>query len=145
DHGIGVEAAVLLGTDNQDEDYIKRLVDFLLEINVDMAEFSILTPFPHTPITALFERDGRILHRDWKRYTTAEVCFRPKHMSPDKLQEMYHYAWRAFFQDMPQSLRMACLFQKVIRKELADGTYESLKLSPDRRTSVPVKGEVRGP
>ena len=60
DHGIGVEAAVLLGTDNQDEDYIKRLVDFLLEINVDMAEFSILTPFPHTPITALFERDNRL-------------------------------------------------------------------------------------
>jgi radical SAM superfamily enzyme YgiQ (UPF0313 family) len=144
DHGIGVEAAVLLGTDNQDEDYIKRLVDFLLEINVDMAEFSILTPFPHTPITALFERDGRILHRDWKRYTTAEVCFQPRNMTPDKLQQMYHYAWRTFFQDMSQSLRMACLFQQVIRKELADNTYESLNLSPDRRKRIPVKGEVSG-
>ncbi|MEA1991924.1 MAG: radical SAM protein [Thermodesulfobacteriota bacterium] len=144
DHGIGVEAAVLLGTDNQDEDYIKRLVDFLLEINVDMAEFSILSPFPHTPITALFERDNRILHRDWKRYTTAEVCFRPKHMTPDKLQQMYHYAWKAFFQDMSQSLRMARLFQQVIRKELADNTYESLTLSPDRRKRIHAKGEVRG-
>ncbi len=136
DNGIGVEAAVLLGTDNQDEDYIKRLVDFLLEINVDMAEFTILTPFPHTPVTAKLELDGRILHRNWGRYTTAEVCFQPKHMTPDRLQEMYHYAWQSFFKDMSRSLRMARLFQQVIRKEMADGTYESLKLSADRRKRI---------
>lgn len=133
DHGIGVEAAVLLGTDNQDADYIKRLVDFLLEIDVDMCEFSILTPFPHTPVTATYEKEGRILHKDWKRYTTAEVVYRPKQMSPDTLQEMYEYAWRTFYQDMGQSLRMARLFTDLVRKEMADGTYRPPRLSQDRR------------
>ena len=51
DHGIGIEGTILLGTDEQDEDYIKRLIDFLLEIGIDMAEFTILTPFPHSPNT----------------------------------------------------------------------------------------------
>ncbi len=133
DHGIGVEAAVLLGTDNQDADYIKRLVDFLLEIDVDMSEFSILTPFPHTPVTATYEREGRILHRDWSRYTTAEVVYKPKNMSPDTLQEMYSYAWRTFYQDMSQSLRMARLFSDLVKKEMADGTYKSMKLSEERK------------
>ena len=132
DHGIGVEAAVLLGTDNQDVDYIKRLVDFLLEIDVEMAEFSILTPFPHTPITEKYEAEGRILHRDWRRYTTAEVCYQPKLMTPDELQEMYHYAWDTFYKDMPQSLRMARLFSEVVRKEMEDGTYVPRRLSADR-------------
>ena len=132
DHGIGVEAAVLLGTDNQDADYIKRLVDFLLEIDVEMAEFSILTPFPHTPVTAEYEADGRILHKDWGRYTTAEVCYQPKLMSPEVLQEMYHYAWDNFYREMPQSLRMARLFSEVVKKEMEDGTYVSRRLSADR-------------
>ena len=141
-HGIGIEAAVLLGTDNQDVDYIKRLVDFLLEIDVDMAEFSILTPFPHTPATRQMEQEGRILHRDWSRYTTAEVCFMPKKMTPDELQEMYHYAWKTFYQDVSQPLRMARLFQKVLRKEMEDGTYQPLRpSSPARAWQLPVEGK----
>ena len=133
DHGIGVEAAVLLGTDNQDADYIKRLVDFLLEIEIDMAEFSILTPFPHTPVTKTYEKEGRILHKDWGRYTTAEVVYQPKLMSPETLQEMYAYAWEAFYKDVPQSLRMASLFTDVVKREIADGTYQSQNLSERRR------------
>lgn len=133
DHGIGVEAAVLLGPDNQDADYIKRLVDFLLEIDVDMAEFSLLTPFPHTPVTAAYEKEGRILHRDWRRYTTAEVCFMPKKMSPEKLQEMYHYSWDTFYKDMSQSLRMARLFHSVVKREIADGTYKAAPRFAERR------------
>jgi radical SAM superfamily enzyme YgiQ (UPF0313 family) len=143
DHGIGVEAAVLLGPDNQDVDYIKKLVDFLLEIDIDMAEFSILTPFPHTPVTEQFEKAGRILHRDWRRYTTAEVTFQPKHMTPDELQEMYHYAWENFYKDMSQSLRMARLFQRVVRKEMDDGTYVSPpRLTTSRRHWEHNKGTV---
>lgn len=133
DHGIGVEAAVLLGTDNQDADYIRRLVDFLLEIDVDMSEFSILTPFPHTPVTGTYEKEGRILHKDWGRYTTAEVVYRPKNMSPETLQDMYSYAWETFYRDVPQSLRMARLFTELVKKEMADGTYTSMNLSTERK------------
>ncbi len=136
DHGIGVEAAVLLGTDNQDADYIKRLVDFLLEIDIDMAEFSILTPFPHTPVTRTYEKERRILHRDWKRYTTAEVVYRPKKMTPDTLQEMYHYAWENFYREPPQSLRMSRLFSEVVKKEMADGSYVPRRLSVERSWDV---------
>ncbi len=131
--GIGVEAAVLLGTDNQSVDYIKKLVNFLLEIDVDMAEFSILTPFPHTPATAKMTEEGRILHTDWKRYNPAEVVFQPKQMTPDELQEMYHYAWDVFYRDIPQAQRMSRLFFQVIEKEVADNTYRStLERESDR-------------
>ena len=65
DHGIGIEGTIILGTDEQDEDTIKRLIDFIMEIGVDMAEFTILTPFPHSPIRAQLEREGRILSNNW--------------------------------------------------------------------------------
>jgi radical SAM superfamily enzyme YgiQ (UPF0313 family) len=137
DHGIGVEGTVLLGLDDQDEDYIKRLVDFLLEIDLDMAEFTVLTPFPHTPVRAQLEREKRILHNDWIRYTGAEVVFQPARMSIAALEKMYDYAWEAFYGADGKALRMAKLFLKVIKKERADGTYAATSLSSRRRWEAP--------
>lgn len=122
DHGIGVEGTILLGLDDQTEDDIKRLVDFLLEMNLDMAEFTVLVPFPHTPVREQLEREGRVLHNDWSRYTGSEVVFRPARMSPDALERMYHYAWDAFYREADAATRMARLFLKVIYTELQDGT-----------------------
>ncbi len=51
------------------EDSIKRLIDFLLEIELDLAEFTVLTPFPHTRAFADLEKQKRILSYDWDRYS----------------------------------------------------------------------------
>ena len=132
DYGIGVEGTVLLGLDDQTEDDTKRLVDFLLELNLDMAEFTVLVPFPHTPVRDQLEREGRILHNDWIRYTGSEVVFKPAKMSPDTLEKMYHYAWDAFYREADVSTRMARLFLKVIYKEIADGTAPDIGRRRDR-------------
>ncbi len=123
DHGIGVEGTILLGLDSHTEDFIKRLVDFLLEIDLDLAEFTVLTPFPHTKAFDDLHREGRILTYDWDEYTADRVVFRPKQMSPDRLQELYQYAWDAFYKDEPQNYKMFKLFKKVVEKEMADNTY----------------------
>lgn len=128
ERGIGVEGTIILGMDDHDEDYIKRLVDFLLEINLDLAEFTILTPFPHTPIRKTLEEEKRILHNDWVHYTGGEVVFKPALMSADKLQEMYFYAWNTFYGGCSQEIRMAQLFLKVLEKEKAEGTYQRVRL-----------------
>ncbi len=123
DNGIGVEGTILLGLDSHDEDYIKRLVDFLLEIDLDMAEFTIVTPFPHTRFYDDMMRENRIFNFDWNDYTADRVVFQPKQMPPKKLQELLGYAWDAFYRDEPQNLKMFKLFQAVVEKEKADGTY----------------------
>ena len=82
EHGIGVEGTIILGTDDQDEDDIKRLVDFLLEVELDVAEFTILTPFPHSPIRPQLEKEGRILSNDWRDYSADKVVFQPRADDP---------------------------------------------------------------
>jgi len=124
DHGIGIEGTIILGTDVQDEDDIKRLVDFLIENDLDMAEFTILTPFPHSPIRAKFEKEGRILSNNWQDYTCDKVVFQPRHMTPRKLEELYHYAWDTFYADGGYQLKMGNLFLKVVKREMEDGTYQ---------------------
>jgi len=133
EHGIGVEGTILLGTDDQDETYIRRLVDFLMGIQLDIAEFTILTPFPHTPLRAQLEKEQRILHNNWLAYTTDQVVFQPRRLSPEKLLKLFHYAWDSFYADGGYQLKMGALFKKVIAQEMADGTYQRYDPKKPRR------------
>ncbi|MCK9616457.1 MAG: radical SAM protein [Lentimicrobiaceae bacterium] len=125
DYGIGVEGTILLGLDNQTEDDILRLIDFLLEIDLDLAEFTVMTPFPHTKAWDDMIREKRIFNFDWNDYNAGKVVFQPKHMSPERLQELFYLAWDTFYKDESQAQKMFKLFRKVIEKEIEDGTYRS--------------------
>ena len=127
DYGIAVEGSILLGLDYHTEDYIKKLVDFLLEVNLDMAEFTVLTPFPHTRTFDDLKKENRILSYDWNQYTSSKVVFQPKLLTVDELQNLYYYAWNTFYQDEPQNYKMFKLLKQVMEKEKADGTYRPRK------------------
>jgi radical SAM superfamily enzyme YgiQ (UPF0313 family) len=124
EHGIGVEGTILLGLDDHTEESIKRLIDFLLEIELDLAEFTVLTPFPHTKAFNDLHNQKRILSYDWDKYSADQVVYQPKHMTPEKLQELLDYAWNTFYRDESQNIKMAKLFQQVMRKEMADNTFK---------------------
>jgi hypothetical protein len=66
----------------------------------------------------------RIIDFDWNHYNAGKVVFKPKHMTPEKLQELYGYAWDTFYKDETQSEKMFKMFQNVIMREMADGTYQ---------------------
>jgi radical SAM superfamily enzyme YgiQ (UPF0313 family) len=123
DHGIGVEGTVLLGLDSHTEDTIKRLIDFLLEIELDLAEFTVLTPFPHTKAWDDLNGKNRIITCDWDQYSADKVVYHPKQMTAQRLQELLAHAWDTFYQDESQQIKMSKLFARVIRKEMDHGTH----------------------
>jgi radical SAM superfamily enzyme YgiQ (UPF0313 family) len=133
DFGIGVEGTILLGLDHHTEDYIRHLIDFLLEIELDLAEFTVLTPFPYTQAFADLQEEGRILSYDWNDYTCDKVVFQPKHMTPERLQQLYDEAWKIFYREKPEPYRMFELFKRVIDKEMADGSFQGRKRSQANR------------
>jgi radical SAM superfamily enzyme YgiQ (UPF0313 family) len=133
DFEIGIEGTIILGMDDQDVDSIKRLVDFLCENDVDVAEFTILTPYPHSPIREQLEKDDRILHNNWIEYAADKVVFQPLKMTPDELQDVYYYAWDTFYADSGYELKMGQLFQKVVMREIADNTYKRYDTHARRR------------
>jgi hypothetical protein len=77
---------------------------------------------------------GRILSYDWNEYTCDRVVFQPKHMSPERLQELYQYAWETFYRDEPQNYKMFKLFKKVVAREKADNSFR-----PRRRDLIDQK------
>jgi len=137
--GIGVEGTVILGMDDHDESSIKRLVDFLLEVKLDLAEFTVMTPFPHSPIRAALEKQGRILSNDWRRYTCGETVFQPARMSVEKLDQLYDYAWNTFYRDETKEVKMGKLYMRVLEREVRDNTYRSPQWTRTRAWRRPVR------
>ena len=123
EHGIVVEGTILLGLDSHTEDYIKELIDFLLDIELDLAEFTVLTPFPHTKAYTDLEKQGRIISKDWNDFSADKVVYQPEQMSPEKLQDLLDLAWNSFYKDEPQKMKMFKLFKQVVSKEMEDGTF----------------------
>jgi radical SAM superfamily enzyme YgiQ (UPF0313 family) len=97
DHGIQVNGSFVLGFDHDGPDVFDRTVSWIEENRLECATFHILTPYPGTPLFRKLEADGRILHRDWDRYDTAHVVFRPKRMNAEELAAGYASCYQRLF------------------------------------------------
>ncbi|MGD2271514.1 MAG: radical SAM protein [Desulfobacterales bacterium] len=96
-HGIQVNASFVLGFDHDRPDVFKKTVNWVEKNRLACATFHILTPYPGTPFFRKLEKEKRILHRDWDRYDTAHVVFRPRHMTPNELRTGYRWCYRKIF------------------------------------------------
>ena len=91
-HGIGIHGAFIFGFDGDDSSIFRKTVEFVQKNNVELPTFSILTPFPGTPLQSRLEGEGRIFDRDWSHYDMSHVVFNPKRMTVRNLQEGYLWA-----------------------------------------------------
>lgn len=97
DHGIQVNGSFVFGFDHDHADVFERTVEWIETHRLECATFHILTPYPGTPLFERMDREGRLLHKDWSRYDTAHVVFRPKNMGEQALQEGYAWSYRRLF------------------------------------------------
>jgi len=94
---ICVIGAFIFGFDNDDASVFARTLEFALASRIDTAQINILVPYPGTPLHARLEREGRIVERDWNRYMTDNVCFKPRNMSREVLLEGCAWVSERFF------------------------------------------------
>ena len=91
DHGMSVHGAFVFGGDGDKKDVFRRTIEFLFDSKIDSAQLALLTPLPGTRLYARLRQEGRLLRTnypdDWKHYDFAEAVFRPKHMTPDELED----------------------------------------------------------
>ncbi|HEX4824125.1 MAG TPA: radical SAM protein [Candidatus Polarisedimenticolaceae bacterium] len=97
DHGIQVNGSFVLGFDHDRKDVFARTAEWVEANRLECATFHIMTPYPATPLFRQMESEGRLLHREWSLYDTAHCVFRPRHMTPDELEEGYAWIYERLF------------------------------------------------
>jgi radical SAM superfamily enzyme YgiQ (UPF0313 family) len=91
-YGIEVQGSFIFGYDCDDENIFENTVNFINDANIASPVVNILTPFPGTRLFERLKNENRILHTDWSRYDLSHVCFVPKLMSSETLQNGYIWA-----------------------------------------------------
>jgi len=88
-YGILVHSSFIVGYEYDTQQSFDELIDFIDQTNLLMPLINILTPFPGTQLFARFEKEGRILTKDWQLYDTKHVVFQPTSMSVEELAQGY--------------------------------------------------------
>jgi radical SAM superfamily enzyme YgiQ (UPF0313 family) len=101
-HGIGIHGSFIFGFDGDDPTVFKKTVSFVQNNKIELPTFSILTPFPGTPLRKRLEEEGRILDDDWSHYDMSHVVFKPKGMTVHELQD--GYLWAQKYTCAPRSI-----------------------------------------
>jgi len=156
-----VNGSFVVGFDHDRKDCFERLSEWIEAQRLECATFHILTPYPGTPLFRQLEAERRILHRDWERYDTAHVVFRPKHMTAEELEAGYaslyerllshRSIWRRRPSDpraVPPYLAMSYLYKRsnrlwplLIRSELTHRVWRPL-VEISRRRHVRFRDEL---
>lgn len=108
-HKIRLIASLVLGIDTDGPDDIRHSVDFARSISAYQLQPAVLTPFPGTAVYEQFEREHRMLTKDWSLFDMMNVTFRPKKMSAWELQKQFLSAARRFY-SFGSSFRIARTF-----------------------------------
>jgi len=86
-YNMTIQGGIIFGFDEDTTDIFDTTLQKINELEIDVLEINILTPYPGTPLYDRLERDGRILSKDWSRYNQVDVVFQPKNMTVEELYD----------------------------------------------------------
>lgn len=87
DHRIAVQGCFIFGLDSDTPEVFDATVDRVNALGIDIPRYAIYTPYPGTRAFRRLHGEGRILDRDWRRYDTQHVVFRPARMTAAQLRD----------------------------------------------------------
>ena len=87
----------VFGFDSDTKDVFEKTLEMIKKLQIDVADFCVLTPFPGTPIYKKLEKEGRILTKDWEEYNLKNVVFNPKNMTSEELMKGIRKVYIEFY------------------------------------------------
>ncbi|HTX61341.1 MAG TPA: radical SAM protein [Methanobacterium sp.] len=82
--GIEVLTSFILGFPGETREEMDKTIDFSIKLNADYSQFSILTPFPGTPIYYELKRKKLIDTENWNKYTVLKSVIKYEELGLSK-------------------------------------------------------------
>ena len=92
-HGIEVSTEMIIGLDGDDHTVFQKTFDFIMDNKISVPRVHIMTPIPGTRLYRELEEEGRIISRDWNKFSGGNVVFQPKNIKHEELQSGY---WKLY-------------------------------------------------
>jgi radical SAM superfamily enzyme YgiQ (UPF0313 family) len=121
--GVSVNGCFILGLDAHTPDVFPAVLDFVRGSGLAEVQYTVLTPFPGTPLYERLRREGRLLReRFWDRCTLFDVTFVPKRMSVAELEGGLRWLFRETYTRAATEARIqGFVAQRRAARQAADG------------------------
>jgi radical SAM superfamily enzyme YgiQ (UPF0313 family) len=123
----------IIGLPGETRETMQRTIDFAIELDPMIANFSMMTPYPGTKVYEIVKRQGRFLINDWEDYVFFEQQARYEmgEMTAELVEEMYRKAYRQFY------LRPSPVIRRIKTKDFWLNLPRNMRIA--MRTFVPMK------
>lgn len=98
--GLETLGFFILGHHEETVETALETINFAIELELDLAKFSIIMPYPGTALFKLWEREGRILTTDWSKYAchnNKTPVYTHPNLTFKQLTGLYKKAYRDFY------------------------------------------------
>ncbi|MCI4456642.1 MAG: cobalamin-dependent protein [Desulfurococcaceae archaeon] len=104
----------ILGFPWETIDDMRKTIDFAIRLDPDYAQFTVLTPYPGTPLYEYALQHDLIVDRNWEHYTTLRPVMRGFYFTAKQLEKMLVEAYRRFY------LRTSFILREIRRGRIKD-------------------------
>ncbi len=95
--GIEPRGSFMLGNRGETARTMLQTIDLALSLDLEVALFSVATPYPGTALYDWAEREGLLTTRDWADYDRAHTVLRLPTVDPDTVWAHHRLAYRRFY------------------------------------------------
>ncbi len=101
--GLMTRGTFIIGLPTETPEETRRTIEYAKQLGLDLAKFSIATPYPGTPLYQMAKKQGLVDDADWSRFssmagfTEYDPVFVPEGREPKELKQMQKLATREFY------------------------------------------------
>ncbi|MHA1312686.1 MAG: B12-binding domain-containing radical SAM protein [Candidatus Helarchaeota archaeon] len=97
--GLFTVAFLMIGNLGENRQTIQDTINFTKKIDPDAAQFSILIPYPGTPIRDIILKEGKLLTNRWEDYDNEKgiAIFEHGELNKNLMEEMVKKAYNSFY------------------------------------------------
>jgi anaerobic magnesium-protoporphyrin IX monomethyl ester cyclase len=97
--GIETIGFFIIGLPGDTRETMQKTIDFAIELDPMIANFSMMTPYPGTIVYEQVKKSGRFLVQDWEDYVffDAKARYEMGDLTAELMEEMYRKAYRQFY------------------------------------------------
>lgn len=97
DHGVTVLGAIIIGNIGETYQDVLQTIAYAKQLDVDIGQFTALTPLPKTGLWDLANERGWIEDRDWTHYDFSRVVMRTPDLTRLQIAGLVRKAYRDFY------------------------------------------------
>ena len=87
----------IIGFPDETEDDIRRTIEFSKRVGVDLAQFTIATPYPGTKLWEIANKLNLLITKDWRKYTTIDVVMKSFYLTERQIKRLLSWAYISFY------------------------------------------------